>query len=503
MEKYYLGIDLGTSSVRVLLTDLKSRKSWVDARSYDVIKPKNGYAEQDPENWYVCLCTCLRQVIAKSRVLPEEIEALSFSGQMHGTVALDENRKLVSNAIIWMDQRSSDAIREIYDQLGQKTVTDLVQNRISTGFMLSTLYWFKTRRPEQYRRIRYVMLPKDYIKYRLCGKITTDPSDAAGSLAYDSMNMKWSTTLLKELDLNESILPKCLPSTTVVGNITPEAAELTGLCESTLVVNGGADQCMMAVGNGIIEDGIFASNIGTAGQISTTVRNPIYDPLLRTNTFAHVLNDRWNLMGACLNSGISLKWIAKQVLDEVDYESIDCAVKKRPIGGNGLFFLPYLTGERTPHMDSLARGVFFGLTLDHDKISLERAVMEGVIFALKDCFSVLMELDIPCEKIVAAGGGARSDVWLQMQSDVFERPVFRSASDEQASLGAAITAAIGSGAFSNYADACDCCVKKPEIVFYPIKENVTIYREMYPVYRELYRANKHIFCNINEIFNIS
>lgn len=501
MKKYYIGIDLGTSSVRAYLTDLGGQGT-AAGQTYDVLIPRNGYAEQDPENWYDCVCSCIRCVLEKTGVSPAEVRALSFSGQMHGMVALDGDGRLVNDAVIWMDQRSGEAIREIYDKLGEDFVTANTQNRIAAGFLLSTLYWFKTRRPDRYARIRRVMLPKDYIKYRLTGRVVTDHSDAAGSLAFDNARLAWSTPLLEGLGIDPGLFPECLPSTAVVGCVTAEAARRTGLCEGTLVVNGGADQCMMAVGNGIVEDGIVASNIGTAGQISTTVRRPAYDPRLRTNTFAHAIEGRWNLMGACLNSGISLKWIAKQVLGEEDYDEVNRTVAASPIGGNGLFFLPYLTGERTPHMDSLAKGVFFGLTPAHDKAALERAVMEGVVFALKDCLGILRELGIPCERIIAAGGGARSDVWLQMQADIFDLPVLRSASDEQACLGAAITAAIGEGAFENYEEACVRCLKKPERVFEPQRDNVRIYERMYPVYREIYQANKHIFRDINDIFAV-
>jgi xylulokinase len=346
------------------------------------------------------------------------------------------------------------------------------------------------------------MLPKDYIKYRLCGAILTDTSDAAGSLAFNNIRLKWSDELIASLGLRREIFPDCQPSTAVVGTVSEEAARLTGLSTHTLVVNGGADSCMQAIGNGIVTPGVFASNIGTAGQISTTAAKPAFDPRLRTNTFAHVIPGHWNIMGACLNSGISLKWFLREILKETDYHKLDAEVAKVPPGGGGLIFLPYLTGERTPHMDPRARGAFFGLTLNHGPAEMARAVMEGVVFALKDCLTIVLDLGVPFEKIIAAGGGAKSDVWLQMQADIFERVVYRSTSTEQACLGAALTAAVGEGAFSGFNEACEAAVHPSAEAFYPNKTSVHAYRDLYEVFRALYSANKALFSRLSELGSV-
>ena len=259
---------------------------------------------------------------------------------------------------------------------------------------------------------------------------------------------------------------------------------------------------MQAIGNGIVSPGVFASNIGTAGQISTTASAPTFDLHLRTNTFAHVVPGRWNIMGACLNSGISLKWFSREIFKETDYPRLDVGVSKVPPGCGGLIFLPYLTGERTPHMDPKARGAFFGLTLNHGPMEMARAVMEGVVFALKDCLSIVADLGVPLEKIVAAGGGARSDIWLQMQADIFGRTVYRSASTEQACLGAALTAAIGAGAFSGFEEACRIAVRPSVEAFQPNEKNARAYRDMYDVFRALYPANKPLFSRLSELGQI-
>lgn len=497
--QYFVGVDLGTSSVRALVTDSDGMQRAVAGAQYDVLIPRQGWAEQDPEEWYTKTCAVIREAVQKSGVPAEEIAAVSFSGQMHGLVALREDGTPAQNAILWLDQRSGEAIDEIYTLLGREWVAQRTQNAIAAGFLLASLYWAKTRAPAFYRAIRWVFLPKDYIKYRLCGAIVTDYSDAAGSLAFDNAQLAWSDELLNRLGIAREIFPQVLPSTVVVGTVSPQAAGLTGLSTRTAVVNGGADQCMQAVGNGMVRPGEFASNIGTAGQISTLASAPVYDPLNRTNTFAHVVPGCWNVMGACLNSGISRRWISKDILMETDYQALDAGVAQVPPGSGGLIFLPYLTGERTPHMDAKARGMFCGLTLKHGRMELERAVMEGVVFALKDCLNLLLSLGLPCERIVAAGGGARSNVWLQMQADIFERPVFRSASSEQACLGAALTAAVGYGAFESFEQACKTCVRPSTETFYPNEKNAAVYREAYEIFRALYPANKALFARLGAL----
>ena len=502
MAKYFVGIDLGTSSVRAFLINFDRKKSYVAGENYDVFIPQLGYAEQDPELWYRKMVEVVRRVLAESAISPDEIVAIGFSGQMHGLVALDGDNRPVMNVPLWLDQRSADDLQEIYALLGEDLARDCVQNRIATGFLLSSLYWTKKHRPELYARIARVMLPKDYIKFRLSGRIVTDYSDAAGSLAFDNVHLRWSEPVIDGLGLKREIFPECLPSTAVVGHVSAEAARDTGLSEKTLIVNGGSDQCMQSIGNAVVDEGVFASNIGTSSLITTAARSPLYDPKLRTNTYVHALPGCWSVMAACLNGGSVLKWLSQKIFQGVPYEEINSMVESRPCGSNGLFFLPYMAGERTPHMDPKARGVFFGLTLDHGRADMARALMEGIVFGLKDGLNVLEEIGIPCKRIVAAGGGARSDVWLQMQADIFEKDVYRSASKEQACLGAAITAAVGAGEFASYEQACAACVEPSTQIFSPKAENVRLYRQLYPIFRELYAANKRNFESISNVFQV-
>ena len=502
MATYFMGIDLGTSSVRAFLIDFDCKRAYVAGEGYDVLVPQLGYAEQDPHIWYEKTVNVIRRVLAQGGVNPRDIAAVSFSGQMHGMVALDSANQPVMNVPLWLDQRCADDLKDIYAILGEDFARENLQNRIATGFLMSSLYWMKEHRPDLYARTAHVLLPKDYIKFRLSGQLTTDYSDASGSLAFDNVQMRWSESVLKALGLNPELFPKCLPSTAVVGSICADAARDTGLWEGTLVVNGGADQCMQAIGNAAVGEGVFASNIGTSSLITTAARKPLYDPKLRTNTFAHALPDCWSVMAACLNGGSVLKWLSQKVFDGLDYEEINRMVEARSCGAGGLFFLPYMAGERTPHMDPKARGVYFGLTLEHGRGDMARALMEGIVYGLKDGVGVLEEVGIPCKRVVAAGGGARSDVWLQMQADIFEKDVYRSASKEQACLGAAITAAVGAGTFSDYETACEVCVEPSTSVFHPKEENVRIYRQLYPIFRSLYASNKQNFESISQVYQV-
>ena len=366
MSKYYLGIDLGTSSVRAFLIDFETRLSFVEGENYDVLIPRPGFAEQDPNLWYEKLVEVLRRLLQKSQVPPESIAAVSFSGQMHGLVALDQNGQPVMNVPTWLDQRSESVIPEIYSIVGEDLFHSHIQNRLATGFLLGSLYWTKKNRPDVYEKTAHVMLPKDYIRYRLCGRISTDYSDAAGSAAFNNAESAWAWEVIRALGLKEELFPECLPSTEVVGHISEQAAADTGLSTETLVVSGGSDQCMQSVGNGVIEEGVLAAGIGTSSVISTPIGSAIYDPKLRTNTFAHVLPGKCCALVGCLNGGSALKWLSRKVIGIGDYNEISRMADESGCGAHGLIFLPYLAGERTPHMNPKARGVFFGLNLDHD-----------------------------------------------------------------------------------------------------------------------------------------
>ncbi|MDR2500447.1 MAG: xylulokinase [Treponema sp.] len=493
-----LGIDLGTSSVRAMILQTGTREQRVCGEEYAVSYPQPYWAEQDPRLWYAKTCSAVRKLLALTGLAPENIQAVAFSGQMHGLVCLDGQGELLRPAIIWPDQRSAASIQKIYDVLGAAAVRQEIQNALAPGFLLASLYWLFEHEQETYKRIRSVMLPKDYIKFRLTGRIVTDYSDAAGSAAFNNASLSWSLPLLEALGLSPEVFPPCLPSTALIGTVTEQAAQESSLRRGTAVVNGGADQGMQAVGSGIIEEGVFACNIGTGGQISTTLSSPRYHEKFRVNVFAHVLPGKWNIMAAMLNAGASLKWLARQVLGADDYQALDREAEKIAPGCEGLIFLPYLTGERFLQ-DPSARGVFFGLTAKHNRFHLVRAVMEGVVFALRDCLdSIVQDMGVPCKRIVAAGGGAAGSLWPQIQADILERPLVRGLNTEQACLGAAIIAGVGAGVYPDAGSAVR------ELVQYGSRYEPRIayqarYREYRALFQELYARNKDMFHRIGRL----
>lgn len=495
---YLIGVDLGTSSVRTMVMDECGNIKAVCGEDYEISIPQIGYAEQDPEEWYEKFVITLGRCLDESHIKPDEIKAMSFSGQMHGLVCIDGKGNCVCPAIIWPDQRTGRTIESIYERLGRDFINRQTQNTISTGFLIASLCWLYEERRDLYERIRYVMLPKDYLKYRLTGRVVTDYSDAAGSLAFNNEKLEWAFEMIERLGLDRNMFPPCESSAYIVGHVTGKASGETGLGQSVMVVNGGSDQCMQSIGNGIIEPGIFASNIGTAGQISTIVTKPYYDTRLRTNTFAHVVDGCWNIMGACLTSGVSLKWLKNQILEEKGYEIMNREGERIPPGCEGLLYLPYLSGERTPHQDSQAKGLFSGLTLKHNRYHMVRAVMEGVAYSLKDCMAVVEGTGLTCKKVIAAGGGANSSLWLQIQADILEQDIYKSITGEQACMGAAMTAGVAAGVYDDFSQACSQLVRLDSKVYHPIERHMQVYRQYYPIFRELYISNKNIFKSIDE-----
>ena len=490
---YLLGIDLGTSSVKVLLTDLAGKTIAFSQVGYEISIPKSGWAEQDPEMWWSATVEALRETLHKSGAETEKILGIGFSGQMHGLVTMDKEFKAIRPAIIWADQRTKSQIDEIYNTVGKNEIVRLTLNPLATGFLISSLLWMKQNEQDNFNKIYKVILPKDYIRYKLTGKIGTDTTDASATLAFNTCEKKWSEEIISRLDLDMNIFPEIGEPYHIAGEVEQKAALETGLNVGTPVVFGGADQPMQAVGNGIIEPGFISSNIGTASQVSTPVDKPLFDEKLRTNTFCHALSNLWNIQGSSLNGGIALKWLKDKVLSVDDYKTINEEAMSVKAVSDGLIFLPYLSGERTPHFDPYARGVFFGLTLNHERKHMIRAVMEGVVYSLRDSLEIFKSLNIDVKKVIASGGGTKSKVWLQLQADIFNSPVYTTNGEEQACLGAAIMAGIGVGAYKTVHEACSNIIKLNDDVTLPIKENVEIYNQYYEVFKEIYYQNKDLF----------
>lgn len=482
--RYLIGIDVGTSSTKSVLMEEAGRVLAVAQEEYSLHAPQPGWAEQDPEVWWRATVRTIHALLRGTEIASERIAGVGFSGQMHGTVLLDRNRRVLRPAVIWADQRSAAQVQWVYDQVGRARLAALTANPMATGFMAPTLLWVKVHEPDVFERMDCVLLPKDYVRWRLTGRLASDVSDAASSLLFDVAHRRWSAELLDRMGLPQRMLPEVLESETVAGRLTARASEETGLKVGTPVVAGGGDQPVAAIGNGVIEPGTLLVTIGTGGQVFTPLSAPRHDPQLRTHTFCHAVPERWFIMGAMLSAGLSLRWFRDQVAQR-PYGELSEQAARIPAGSEGLLFLPYLVGERTPHMDPYARGAFLGLTLRHGVAHMARAIMEGVAFALRDALEIFGELGIEVDRVIASGGGARSSVWRQILADVFNVPIVATTVEEQAAVGAALLAGVGVGVYGGYAEACGRVVRYGDEIF-PRPDHVDRYAQLYEVFTGLY-----------------
>ena len=489
----FIGIDLGTQSVKVVMYDEAGHLlSWAQ-RDYPISTPQIGYAEQEPEEWWKLTFSALQEVIHQTS--EREIKALSFSGQMHGLVMVDKHCKPVCPAIIWADQRSEKEVIQIREKFGPRLAT-IAGSDIATGFMAASLLWVKKNYPELYDKIAKVMLPKDYLKIKLGLSPSSDVADAASTLLFDINQRSWSEEIIKELDFKSSLFPSIYESAQVIGQVSPSVQKELGITGDALVIAGAGDQHCAALGNGIINEGEVLITIGTGGQVFTPILQPIVDAQLRIHTFCHAVPQTWHWLGASLCAGLSLSWFKKSVLDNnhytFDYPTLDEEAVRVTPGSNGLVFLPYLIGERTPHRDSLARGAFINLHLTHQRGDLARAIMEGVSMALKDSVSIFEELGINAKKFIFAGGGAKSFLWRSILSSFIEQPLQTTKVKEEAATGAAILAMVGSGQFRSFHEAVQQIIRYDSPVD-PQEQWIPIYRERYQTYRSLYPALKPFF----------
>lgn len=445
-----LGIDLGTSSVKALVTDRHGRAVAVATEPYPVLHPQPGHAEQDPAVWWDALCRAVRTVAAQCN--PAHIRAIGLSGQMHGTVLLDDTSALVGPAVIWQDQRSAAQVAEIEARVGRDRLPAIAGSPVATGFMAATARWLQRHEPARWARVAHLLLPKDYIRLRLTDTWASDPSDGSGALLLDAQRRDWSPELLAALDLSPTLLPPIQPSAAIGGKLTPAAATALGLPPGIPVAVGAADTACSALGAGAVAPGTLLLTLSTGGQLIQPVSTPAIDPQGRIHTFCSALTPAqgpgWYQMGATLTAGSALRWLRDNVCgftgDDAYARMTALAAQVAP-GADGLLFLPYLAGERTPHMDPHARGLFLGLTLRHGQAELVRAVMEGVTLACADAFAVLAELGAQPAHVILAGGGARSPLWQQMVADVFGLPVRPLQTADQSAAGAALLAGAAVG----------------------------------------------------------
>ncbi|SDM75267.1 xylulokinase [Acetanaerobacterium elongatum] len=504
---YLIGIDIGTSATKTVLFDESCIVIASASQEYPLSQPHNGWAEQNPEDWYEASVATIKAVIAQSGVNAADIKGIGLSGQMHGLVMLDENNRVIRPSIIWCDQRTAKECVEITEKVGAKRLIEITANPALTGFTASKILWVRNNEPENYKRCRHILLPKDYVRFMLTGEYATDVSDASGMQLLDVPNRCWSQEVLDKLDIDASLLAKVYESPDISGRITAQAAALTGLAEGTVVAAGAGDNAAAAVGTGVVADGKAFTTIGTSGVVFAHTSKITIDPKGRVHTFCCAVPGCWHIMGVTQGAGLSLKWFRDNFCEDYitkaeqtgkdPYYLMDKDAAEVPAGSNRLLYLPYLMGERTPHLDPNCRGVFFGLSAMHKKPELIRAVMEGVSFSLKDCNDILQEMGSSVNEMIACGGGGTSKLWRQMLADMYNCGVYTSSSKEGPALGVAILAGVAAGLFKSVPDACAMAVH-PENPSKPIPENVQVYTDYHRLYKALYSSLKDRFAELSK-----
>ncbi len=489
---YFAGIDIGTSTLKVLIVDEKGQTKALGQVAYPVKFIKTGYAEQSPKDWTDALDKALS--IVKDKCDLSKVVAIGFSGQMHGMVAIDEDGNPLRNAIIWMDQRTGAESIEIQEILGEDFIKEELLNKPAAGILLSSLYWLKKYEIDNYKKTYKLLSPKDYLRFYLSGEFCTDESDASATLAFSIKSRKWSEGVLDKLSLDSKLFADVKKSSDFAGKMKKDLASKFGFNEDVYISAGGGDSAMQLVGNGIVNTGKLALNIGTASQIVSVVDKPIFDEKMRLQTWCHSAPEKWYVQGGALTGGVALKWFKENVLNtDIAYRDMDKFASESTAGSDGLLFLPYLSGSRTPNMNPDARGVFFGLSIKHTYKDMTRSIMEGVVYNLKQSYDILVDMGISSDRLIASGGGANGRTWKQIQADVFNMPVYSTSSEEEACLGAAILAAVGQGYFATVEEACSEMVGIKDEVVYPIADNHMRYKEMQEIFVDLYKKNEKLF----------
>tara|TARA_R110002049_G_scaffold2750_2_gene21704 strand:- start:578127 stop:579659 length:1533 start_codon:yes stop_codon:yes gene_type:complete len=494
---HYLGIDVGTSGTKTLLIKDDGEVIAESNAEYPMHQPRPGWTEQDPEDWWKATVKTVRAVIKRSKLKPADVKAIGLSGQMHGSVFLDGNDQVIRPALLWNDQRTAAESEEITSRAGgRKALIKMVANPALTGFQAPKILWLRNNEKRNFDKLAKVLLPKDDIRRRLIGDYVTEVSDASGTLLLDVIKRRWSTRLLGKLELDASLLPRVVESDEVTGTLTSQAAKQLGLTTDCKVVGGAGDCAAGAVGNGVVRSGVLSTSIGTSGVMFVHSDEPQYDAAGRLHTFCHAVNGKWHMMGVNLTSGGSLQWWVDSVLqglagisDKKRYEAATGEAEQVPAGSDGLLFLPYLNGERTPHADPNARGSFVGMNLTHTRGHMTRSVMEGITFALRDSLDIIESLGVPVKQIRASGGGSKNPFWRQMQADVFGKKITTLQVEQGPAYGVALLAAVGDGAYKSIESACKATIQVAEETKVDRKA-VANYNKLFPIYRDLYTQLK-------------
>ncbi len=486
---YFIGADVGTSGTKSVLFDEKGNIVADSYREYPLYQPQNGWAEQNAEDWKNAVFETLREL--SSVVDPSDIKGVGVSGQMHGLVMLDENNKPLDRSLIWCDQRTGKQVDEVCTLIGREKYIDLTYNAPNTSFTLFKLLWIKENKPEVYSKIKKVLLPKDYINFCLTGNFVTDVSDAGGTGYFSVKNRNWCDEILDKFGIEKSFLPEIHESCDHVGTVTAETSEKTGLTVNTVVAAGAGDQAAAALGNGILCQGDMSISMGTSGVVFSAVDSPVYDKQGRIHTFCHAVPGMYHVMGVTQGCGLSLSWFRHNFTENMSYKELD--EKACDISSDGIVFLPYLMGERTPHLDPDCRGVFAGLSAGHSIVNLYRAVLEGVCFSLKDCYEIIVSLGLNAENISVCGGGANSKLWLKILADVLGKDIRKNDNSESGARGVAVLAGVASSVFDNVNDA---SASMNSSVLTPVcfdSDNTVKYDVIYKIYKALYFGIKNAY----------
>lgn len=504
-----LGIDVGTSGTKTLAIDPSGRVLASVAAEYPCDHPRPGWSEQAPESWWRATVATIRDCLAAASLKPADITGVGLSGQMHGSVFLDGQGEVIRPALLWNDQRTAQECAEIEDRAGgREALVRMVGNPALTGFTAPKLLWVRRHEPHHWDRVRQVLLPKDYVRYRLSGTYATEVSDASGTLMLDVANRRWSRDLLARLEVDPSLLPPCFESPDVSATVSDVGSRATGLVRGTPIVGGGGDQPAGAVGNGIVRPGAVSATMGTSGVVFAHAEELGFDPLGRLQRGCHAVPGAWHVMGVVLAAGGSLQWFRNQLGQaemalarekgiDTYFLLTDEAARVGP-GAEGLFFLPYLTGERTPHFDPDAKGAWVGLTVRHGRPHLVRSVLEGATYAMRDSLELVREMGVRVDEIRLSGGGARNAHWKQIQADIYGQDVCTINASEGPAFGVALLAQVGTGTFASVPEACDATIQVVERTTMDPKARA-FHDRAYPLYRQLYRDLKGSFQTISEL----
>lgn len=501
-----LGIDVGTSGTRAVLLDETGRV--VDSATNEhapISAPQIGWAEQHPHDWWRATCAAIKECLRRSATRADEIAAIGLTGQMHGMVLLDAVGEVLRPAIIWCDQRTEEQCRSITTKIGAERLIKLTANPALTNFTLTKIWWVQQHEPQIWARVRTILLPKDYVRFKLTGARAIDVAEASGTLLFDVANRRWSKEMMEASSVRADQLPSVLESPEISGHISADGARAAGLREGTPVVAGAGDQAAGAVGIGIVRPGAVSATIGTSGVVFAATSAPTLDPKGRIHTFCHAVPGRWHVMGVTQAAGYSLRWFRDQLCGAatngdgndhgsrpISYDQLTAEAAKTAAGADGLLWLPYLMGERTPHLDPDARAALVGLTAQHTRGHIVRAILEGVAFSLRDTLTIFEELKLPLHTMRVGGGGARSPLWRQIQAEVYGMPVEVLEAEEGAAYGAALLAGVGARVWPTVDDACDKTVRVAQGVM-PDPVRAAQMTQRYAEFRRLYPALRDTF----------